>query len=60
MAEGKTFLTATLGIEFYQIAGYILDMFLRAFLHSLPLASTQCGETGTFASILRPVFRHLI
>ena len=60
MAEGKALLTTTLGIEFYQVAGDILDMFLGAFLQALPLAGAKCGESRSLATILRPVFRYFI
>ena len=60
VTEGETFLTTALGVEFDQIASDILDMLLGALLQALPLTSAQCREPRPLATILRPVFRHLI
>ena len=48
VTEGETFFTTALGVEFDEVAGYILDMLLGAFLHALPLAraSRIIAHTG--------------
>ena len=58
--EGETLLTTTLGVEFDQVAGDVLDMFLRALLQFLPLACAKGGETRRLTIVLRLVFRDLI
>ena len=58
--EGKSLLVPALGIEFDEVAGNVLDMFLRTLLQTFPLTSAQGRETGTLATILRAVLRHLI
>ena len=60
VTKGKALFTATLGIEFYQVAGDILDMFLGALLQFLPLACAQMRQTGRLTIVLRLVFRDFV
>ena len=60
VAEGESLLTTALRIEFNQVAGDILDMFLGTFLETFPLTSAKRRKARSLTTILRPVFRHLI
>ena len=58
-AIGKTFLLATTGVEFDEVAGYILDFTLCFFLDTLPRTGAQLVQAGRLA-LLAFILGHLV
>ena len=48
--EGKALLSATLGIEANQVAGYVLDAFLGTLLHAVPCAGAERAQPWRLAA----------
>ena len=59
-AESEAFLTTPFSIELYQIARYVLDALLGAFLEPLPGSAAQNREFGFLAGPVAAILGYLI
>ena len=57
---GESLLPSACGVEFNEVAGYVLDLFLRLFLQPFPGTGAQGGEPRGRLSVLALVFRYLV
>lgn len=58
--EGEPFLMAPFGIEFYEVAGNVLDAFLGFLLHPVPGTAAQDRQLRGLTGTATAVFAYLV